>query len=155
MLRRTLRRLRLALFALITTAIIALAVLMGFTQLAMPWLVRNPARIEAWLSERLHQPVTIGGVRYVDGGVRSLNNLDLAAGYERVLLIAPMDDPGLAADIGTVEREGGRVEVIAPDEASRAAAGADPLDPSTRTPSANAGLAQGRKAAARIASLWA
>jgi len=54
MLRRTLRRLRLALFALVTTAIIALAVLMGLTQLAMPWLVRNPARIEAWLSERLH-----------------------------------------------------------------------------------------------------
>ncbi len=70
MLRRTLRRLRLALFALITTAIIALAVLMGFTQLAMPWLVRNPARIEAWLSERLHQPVTIGGVTgaWVGGG---------------------------------------------------------------------------------------
>lgn len=62
MLRRTLRRLRLALFALITTVIIALAVLMGFTQLAMPWLVRNPARIEAWLAERLHQPVSIGGV---------------------------------------------------------------------------------------------
>jgi uncharacterized protein (TIGR02099 family) len=70
MLRRTLRRLRLALFALITTAIIALAVLMGFTQLAMPWLVRNPARIEAWLSERLHQPVSIGGVTgaWVGGG---------------------------------------------------------------------------------------
>src|SRR5262249_32473562 len=38
------------------------AVLMGFTQLAMPWLVRNPERIEAWLSERLHQPGSIGGV---------------------------------------------------------------------------------------------
>ena len=70
MLRRTLRRLRLALFALVTTAIIALAVLMGLTQLAMPWLVRNPARIEAWLSERLHQPVTVGGVTgaWIGGG---------------------------------------------------------------------------------------
>jgi len=70
MLRRTLRRLRLALFALVTTAIIALAVLMGLTQLAMPWLVRNPARIEAWLAERLHQPVSIGGVTgaWVGGG---------------------------------------------------------------------------------------
>lgn len=62
MLRRTLRRLRFALFALITTAVIALAVLMGLTQLAMPWLVHNPQRIEAWLSTRLHQPVSIGGV---------------------------------------------------------------------------------------------
>src|SRR3954471_1436902 len=70
MLRRTLRRLRLTLFALITTAIIALAVLMGLTQLAMPWLVHNPARIEAWLSERLHQPVTVGGITgaWVGGG---------------------------------------------------------------------------------------
>jgi len=70
MLRRTLRRLRFALFALVTTVIIALAVLMGLTQLAMPWLVRNPQHIEAFLSERLHQPVSIGGVAgaWVDGG---------------------------------------------------------------------------------------
>jgi NTE family protein len=100
-------------------------------------------------------PVTIGGVRYVDGGVRSVNNLDLAAGHERVLLIAPMDDPTLAADVATITDQGGRVEVIVPDEASRAAFGTDPLDPSTRTPSANAGLAQGRAAAPKIASFWA
>ena len=70
MLRRTLRRIRFALFALVTTAVIALAVLMGLTQLAMPWLVRNPHRIEAWLSERLGQPVGIGGVTgaWVNGG---------------------------------------------------------------------------------------
>jgi len=70
MLRRTLRRLRFTLFALITTVIIALAVLMGLTQLAMPWLVRNPQHIEAFISERLHQPVSIGGVAgtWVDGG---------------------------------------------------------------------------------------
>ncbi|CNG77498.1 putative esterase of the alpha-beta hydrolase superfamily [Mycobacterium tuberculosis] len=99
-------------------------------------------------------PVTIGGVRYVDGGVRSLNNLDLAAGYERVLLIAPMDDPRLAADITAVESAGGRVEVITQDKASLAASGTDPLDPSTRTPVANAGLAQGKAAAARFAPFW-
>ncbi|NEA30038.1 patatin-like phospholipase family protein [Actinomadura bangladeshensis] len=100
-------------------------------------------------------PVTIGGIRYVDGGVRSVNNLDLAAGYERVLLIAPMDDPRLAVDIAAVEDEGGRVQVINPDEASQAAFGTDPLDPSTRTPSANAGLAQGKAAAAEVAPFWA
>ena len=70
MLRRTLRRLRFALFALVTTVIIALAVLMDLTQLAMPWLVRNPQHIEAFLAERLRQPVSIGGVAgtWVDGG---------------------------------------------------------------------------------------
>ncbi len=70
MLRRTLRRLRFALFTLITTLVILAALLMGATQLAMPWLVHNPKRIEAWLSERLNQPVTIGGVSgaWVAGG---------------------------------------------------------------------------------------
>ncbi|MFB4309309.1 patatin-like phospholipase family protein [Actinomadura sp. GTD37] len=100
-------------------------------------------------------PVTIGGIRYVDGGVRSPNNLDLAAGHGRVLLIAPMDGPVPAADVAEVEGRGGRVEVIVPDEASLAAFGDDPLDPSTRTPSANAGLAQGGAAAARTSSFWA
>ncbi|MWA04039.1 patatin-like phospholipase family protein [Actinomadura sp. LD22] len=99
-------------------------------------------------------PVTIGGVRYMDGGVHSANNLALAAGYERVLLAAPMDDPSLDREIGAVRAEGGAVEVIRADEASTAAFGADPLDPSTRTPSAEAGLAQGRAAAAGIAAFW-
>ncbi|WP_433472094.1 patatin-like phospholipase family protein [Spirillospora sp. CA-142024] len=99
-------------------------------------------------------PTTIDGVRYVDGGIRSMNNLDLAAGHERVLVISPMDDPGLAADIAVVEGKGGRVEVVRPDDASQTAAGTDPLSPSTRTPSANAGLAQGRAAAERIGAFW-
>ena len=99
-------------------------------------------------------PVTIGGVRYVDGGVHSANNLALAAGHERVLLLAPMDDPTLDDEIGAVKAAGGQVKVIRPDEASTAAFGADPLDPSTRTPAAGAGLAQGRAAAAEIAAFW-
>lgn len=82
MLRRTLRRVRFALFALITTAVITLALLMGLTQLAMPWLVRNPAHIEAWLSERLHQPVSIGGVNgaWIGGGpVLTLDHVRIGA----------------------------------------------------------------------------
>jgi NTE family protein len=35
-------------------------------------------------------PVTIGGRRYVDGGVRSSDNADLAAGYGRILVISPL-----------------------------------------------------------------
>ena len=35
-------------------------------------------------------PVTIGGRRFVDGGVRSVANADLAAGYERVVIVAPV-----------------------------------------------------------------
>ena len=38
-------------------------------------------------------PVTIGATRWVDGGVRSSDNADLAADHERVLVLAPMPDP--------------------------------------------------------------
>jgi len=82
MLRRTLRRVRFTLFAIITTAVIALAVLMGLTQLAMPWLVRNPERIATWLSERLHQPVSIGAVSgaWMGGGpVLTLDHVRIGA----------------------------------------------------------------------------
>ncbi|MDL4816192.1 patatin-like phospholipase family protein [Actinomadura opuntiae] len=99
-------------------------------------------------------PVTIDGVRYVDGGVYSPTNLALAAGYERVLLIAPMEDPYLQDEMAAVTEAGARVEVIRPDETSQQAFGADPLDPATRTPAAEAGLAQGRAAAAGIAAFW-
>ena len=35
-------------------------------------------------------PVTIGDRRFVDGGLRSIANADLAAGYERVVIVAPV-----------------------------------------------------------------
>ena len=38
-------------------------------------------------------PVTIGGARYIDGGVWSLTNADLATGCDRVLVLAPIVDP--------------------------------------------------------------
>ncbi|MEV5887933.1 patatin-like phospholipase family protein [Nonomuraea fuscirosea] len=94
--------------------------------------------------------VTIDGARYMDGGVRTSANADLAAGFERVLVLAPMPELGEPSWL----RLSGTVEVIEPDEAARAAFGADPLDPSSRTPSAEAGYAQGRAAAARIAEMW-
>ena len=35
-------------------------------------------------------PMTVNGARYVDGGVRSIANADLAGGYRRVVVIAPV-----------------------------------------------------------------
>lgn len=98
-------------------------------------------------------PVTIGASRYMDGGVRSGVNADLAAGFDRVLILAPMEDPQLAGQVESLD-EGGEVEVIIPDEASLAAMGADPLDPAVRTPSAEAGYAQGRSVAGRLTGFW-
>ncbi len=94
-------------------------------------------------------PVTIGGSRYVDGGIYSLANADLAAGYQRVLVLAPMVDPDLTVQVATLE-ESGRAVVVSPDDDSLAAFGADALDPAVRAPSARAGRRQGVAAAAAL-----
>ncbi|MDR7168404.1 NTE family protein [Nocardia kruczakiae] len=99
-------------------------------------------------------PHTVDGVRYTDGGVRTSVNADLAAGFARVLIIAPLPDPALDGEIASLIERGARVESIAPDEAAIAAFGANPLDTASRVPSAHAGRVQGKSAAARIAELW-
>jgi len=96
-------------------------------------------------------PVTIGGSRYMDGGARALTNVDLSRDYRRVLVIAPLVEPGFADQLAELT---GRVEVIAPDADSLAAFGAEVLDPAVRTPAALAGRAQGRRTAAPISALW-
>jgi len=95
-------------------------------------------------------PVTVNGTRYVDGGVRTMTNADLAAGYQRVLVLAPLDEPAVHDQVAGL----GRAALIQPDEASLAAFGTNLLDPSTRTPAAEAGYAQGVAEAARVAALW-
>ncbi|MFJ4656808.1 patatin-like phospholipase family protein [Nocardia sp. NPDC088792] len=105
---------------------------------------------------------SIEGRRYLDGGIRSNENADLAAGFDRVLVLSVMDMPGAAqwgidldSQVATLRAHGSRVEVIRADAAAIAAFGPDPLDPASRTPSAAAGLAQGRTEAARVRELWA
>src|SRR5262245_57683256 len=44
----------------------------------------------------LFPPITINGRRYVDGGMRSATNFDLAKGYDRVIAVAVIP-PGAAA----------------------------------------------------------
>ncbi len=99
-------------------------------------------------------PHTVDGVRYTDGGVRTSANADLAAGFDRVLIVAPLPDPALDGEIAGLAERGARVESIVPDEAAMAAFGANPLDTASRVPSAHAGRVQGKSAAARIAELW-
>ena len=96
-------------------------------------------------------PVTIGGRRYIDGGVRSSDNADLAQGSERIVIISPLgyDSPipspqPLRQVVGQLRDQGSEVIVMVPDQASAAAIGANPLDPGTRVPAAEAGRAQGR-----------
>jgi NTE family protein len=104
-------------------------------------------------------PVTINGRRYIDGGIASATHADLAAGYDRTLVITPAlpDQPAPFDRLdGEIERlKPGRAHVIYTDAASVAAFGTNPLSPATRAPAAAAGRAIGQEQAATVAALWA
>lgn len=107
----------------------------------------------------IRPPVTIGGRRYMDGGMRSATNADLARGYGRILILNPLGANanfvgGPAEEAKALEREGSWVLVIEPDAASATAI--NPLDSATRASSAQAGRAQGRgrELAASVAAFW-
>lgn len=105
-------------------------------------------------------PATIDGRRYIDGGMRSVTNADLARGYERIIILSPtgMVDMGplgnLQDEVTLLEREGGTVEVVTPDAASVQAIGPNVLDPARREASALAGREQGRELAASLRLMW-
>ena len=106
----------------------------------------------------VYPPTTIGGRRYMDGGVRSTTNADLAAGHELVLIVAPMSALGrgtLDEEAGELRRAGARVEVVVPDAAAIEAIGPNPLDPARRAHAAEAGLAQAPAAAEALAAIRA
>ena len=104
----------------------------------------------------VYPPVTIDGRRYVDGGMRSAANADLAQGYDRLVVLAPI--PRGVGPMASVDAQVtgmvSRVAVISPDAASRAAIGRNVLDPAARAPSAKAGCAQAASVAERIAEVW-
>ncbi|WBC15992.1 patatin-like phospholipase family protein [Micromonospora sp. WMMA1998] len=104
-------------------------------------------------------PVTVGGRRYVDGGVRSPVNADLAAGCGQVVVLAPTTAavgpmPRLAAQVGALRKAGARVAVVSPDRAARTAIGRNVLDPARRAASARAGFAQAEAVAHEVSAVW-
>ena len=117
---------------------------------------------------------SINGTHYINGGVRSGENADLASGYANVVVISPFGglsqtppqagqfeglrrDPewgtDLASQVEALRKQGSRVEVITPDADSLAAMGTNQMDPATRIPAARAGLAQGKREATCVKSL--
>jgi NTE family protein len=119
--------------------------------------------------------VSINGAHYIDGGVRSTDNADLAAGYAKVVVLSPLGGRSqappeaaqfeglrrppewgtdLTSQVEALRNQGSDVEVITPDAGSRAAMGTNHMDPATRIPAARAGFAQGRKEATRVTSRW-
>ena len=103
-------------------------------------------------------PMTVDGKRYIDGGMRSVANADLAAGSERVVVLAPVTQsvrrsgrPGAQlAALGA----GVRGVVVSPGAAARAAIGRNPLDPARRRPAAEAGRAQAATEVEGLRPIW-
>jgi NTE family protein len=116
---------------------------------------------------------SINGTRYINGGVRSTENADLASGYANVVVLSPFGGPrqtppagqfeglrrppewgmDLASQAEALRKQGSHVEVITADADSRAAMGTNQMDPATRIPAARAGFAQGKREAARVTLL--
>ena len=104
----------------------------------------------------VYPPVTIDGRRYVDGGMRSAANADLAQGHDRLVVLAPIArgfGPMASVD-AQVTGMVSRVAVVSPDQASRTAIGKNVLDPAARAPTARAGRAQAAAVAQQIAEVW-
>ncbi len=79
-------------------------------------------------------PVHVGGRACMDGGLRSTTNADLAEGAGSVLIAAPALAfmPGLISQVkremAVIGQKGGNAVLIAPDRASVAAMGSNPMD---------------------------
>jgi NTE family protein len=103
-------------------------------------------------------PVTINGRRFIDGGVRSAANADLAAGCNRVVVLAPVmvalrRSQRIVAQLAAL---GPRLQslVISPDSEARKAIGPNSLDPAFRAPAAKAGRLQAALVADAVAAVW-
>ena len=108
--------------------------------------------------------VSINGTRYIDGGVRSPDNADLASGYANVVVLSPLGGRSrtppegpvrgpaqttgmgqdLTSQVEVLRKQGSHVVVVTPDADSRTAMGTNQMDPATRIPAARGGYAQGK-----------
>lgn len=103
--------------------------------------------------------VTIDGEKWIDGGMRSPVNADLAMGHQKVVIIAPIERgfgvmASLDEQVRQLSAQGAEVEVIVPDAASKKAMGSNLLDPSVRADAAHAGFAQAANVAGRLSLVW-
>ena len=105
----------------------------------------------------VYPPVPVHGHPHVDGGMRSGANVDLAAGSERVVVLAPTPR-GFATMASAASQAAawpsGRALVLSPDAAAVRAIGRNVLDPAARAASAAAGRAQAVSVAESVRAVW-
>ena len=114
----------------------------------------------------IYPPTTINGQHYIDGGMSSGTNADLAKGLDLVLIIIAepsMTHPAMGPtmhrinfddELKELKDSGSKVMVILPDEDSLKAKGLNPLDITSRSASAKAGRQQGKNLALEVKNFW-
>ena len=114
-------------------------------------------------------PITVNGRRYIDGGMRSGTNTDLAEGHQRVLVISlmaanrmPAGDPRMEryrargeAETAVIQAAGGEVKVVGPDDEAATVMGINLMNPAISPAAAHAGSLQGEALASELADWWA
>jgi NTE family protein len=104
-------------------------------------------------------PVSINGARFIDGGVRSPTNIDLAKGADKVLALAVVGEVGREMQMARIGPELQALgstphRLITPDAGSLAAFGPNLMDPARRADICRAGLEQGRREAEALKGFW-
>jgi NTE family protein len=107
-------------------------------------------------------PSDVNGELYMDGGIRSLANVDIigrqSASYDRVVVIAPLTASfrraaAVATQVAALPA-GTRCVVVSPDDDAKAVIGRDLLNPARRAGAARAGRRQGTAVATTIEAIW-
>lgn len=107
-------------------------------------------------------PISLKGRRYMDGGMRSPTNADLAVGHQLVVVVAVQtpaaaDEPfarQLDEEVESLQAGDAVVVTITLDEAAAEACGDNLMDAERKPDVARAGLAQGLSQAAVLRELW-
>jgi NTE family protein len=106
----------------------------------------------------VYPAITINGRHYIDGGVRSIANADLATGCDPVVVLAPLRVAMRRRQVDAqLQSLGHGVTsiVVSADGTARKAMGRQALDPAFRAASARAGKAQASLVASSVAEVWA
>ena len=98
----------------------------------------------------LAAPIELLGRRFMDGGIVSPANADVAAGHEQVWIVCPAAAVSLDRETAELRSTGSTVHLIQPSETARHALppGLGEFDPARRLAAARTGFADGQAAAA-------
>ena len=104
-------------------------------------------------------PVSLEGQKWIDGGMRSAVNADLAAGRARVVILAPITTgfgamPPVDQQAAALRAAGSAVVVVCPDRDARSRMGRNSLDPARRPAAAQEGHRQAALELDRVAAIW-